>query len=185
MMGQLRQVFGLCLIAAIVFVVVLATTSWSRARLAAAEAEAERLVQQETAMLDRLEDAQGLEAGQIAMPPNYLWPGQERAALEIAFQQALVDAAETTEVRLISFGPGRAPDAISTSALGYEVEVEGGHEELARFLRVIEFHEPQLGYSYLWIRQQANVQDNAGKAFVAARIGVWGFTEQPEDTIAP
>jgi hypothetical protein len=185
MMGQLRQVFGLCLIAAVVFVVALATTSWSRFRLAAAQEEAARLVQQETALLDRLEDAQGVDAGQIAMPPDYLWPGQERAAQEIAFQQALVGAAETTEVRLISFGPGLAPDAISTPAVGYEVEVEGGHEELARFLRAIELHEPQLGYSYLWIRQQANVPENAGKALVTARIGVWGFTVTQEDILGP
>jgi hypothetical protein len=185
MIGQMRQLLGLCIIALCVAVTMLAVTSWSRARLADAQSEAARLAEQGAALLARLDDAKRIEDDQVVMPQGYLWPGQDRAALELTFQQALVGAAEATGLRLVSFGPGRAPEGIRTAALGYEVEVEGGHEELARFLMTIEEHDPQLGYLYLWMRQQAGGTDVDGKALVSARLGVWGFTDMPVETAAP
>jgi hypothetical protein len=185
MMGQVRQVFGVVIVALCVAVVMVAITSWSRARLADATEESLRLAEQEVALLARLEDAKRIEADQVTMPQGYLWTGQERATLEIAFQQALIGAADDTGLRLVSFGPGRPPDEITSAALGYEVEVAGGHEELARFLLEIEGYEPQLGYSYLWVRQQPGAADDGGKALVSARIGVWGFTDMAVEAAAP
>jgi hypothetical protein len=184
MMGQLRQLIGLCMIVVAVVMSMFLLTTPSKARLAAAQDEGSRLQRQETALLSRLADAQAAQSISLALPEGYIWVGQERAALEISFQQTLVAAAESAGLRLVSFGPGRPPVDVTSTALGYDVEVEGGHEELASFLLAIENARPRLAYTYFWIRQLASGSQD-GKALVAVRLGVWGFTDIAADEAIP
>lgn len=180
MSGQFRQLVGLCLLGIFIICGLWIVTAFSRAGLLAAQEQHTLLLAQRSELLLRRETVAAAQTSDLDLPQGFVWQGLERAVLEVAIQKALVDATEAADLRLVSFGPGSQPSELNSPALGYNAEVEGGYKELATLLLALENHQPQLAINYLWIRPLTTSSFEAKDALLSVRLGVWGFTDEPE-----
>ena len=162
---------GVALVTLVTIAVLASLTAQSRSRLEAARAEMVLTSSRKTALTKRLTEAASAADKTIAITGSQLWVGENSAAIELAFQKSVVGAAEMSGLQLVSFGPAPGPVGFSHAALGYELDAEGGHEELARFLAEIESSEPRFAFSFVWIRQFGG-GERQGKGLVTARIGL-------------
>lgn len=174
MMGAIRQFAGLILIAALAAVLYLVMTSASRYRLNAAVAESERIAKAESALLGRLDDVAANETAGAVLPQALIWQGEDAAAMEIDVQQHILDAAGKAGLQVMAFGAGAPADGIVQPTIGYDVELEGGHVEVARFLSLLEEARPGLAIGTLWMRQLPPMAGVA-KAPISVRLTTWGF----------
>jgi hypothetical protein len=174
MIGLARQLFGLMVVAALAALFYTGATSASRSRLNVAIAEAEKVTKDESALLGRLEEYTSNQTTAVALPTELLWQGEDPATLEIAIQQQILNAAEIGGMQVIAFGAAAPPDGITQPTIGYEVELEGGHAEVAQFLSLLEEVRPGLAIGTLWMRQLPPA-DGVSKAPVSLRMTAWGF----------
>ncbi len=148
----------------------------SNTRLRKAQNAELSLATEEDGLLSR---AQALEIAKFAkgdLPPDLTWSGPDDASVEVAQQQVLVDLANASGLQALSFGTSQPPENINSPTKAYEIEIEGGHSEMARFLAGIDQTKPRLAISYLWIRQ-IPVSDGQTVAPINMRLTVWGFRE--------
>ncbi|WP_028030987.1 GspMb/PilO family protein [Gemmobacter nectariphilus] len=169
-------VAGLIGIVAGVSGLVWAITAKSRAGFHGIVLELEQARRQEAALLQRVSDVAGVEdAG--GLPEDIGWAGETRAVVELAMQRAVLEAASAARLQVLSFGgvAGGPPGAFLP--VSYEAELEGGHDEVARFLHVIEQHRPSFSVSSLWMRQYpADPQDEVAR--VNLRLVLWGLASE-------
>lgn len=176
MIAYLRQ--GLTLICLSVLAVgsVIAFTGPSRSRLQAAQDEFAAVARSEAELLVRMNTLTAAKALKGAFPADLIWPGTDDASVEIAQQQTLLDFANAAGLQILSFGATQGPENIGHPTKAYEIEVEGGHGEVAKFLADIEQATPRLAISYLWMRQ-IPIAEGQTIAPVNMRLAVWGFRQ--------
>lgn len=164
--------------ATIVFVL----TKPSRDRLVAASEVIEALKVDEADLFERMAILEAAKVGSDTIPAEMVWSGDDDSAVEIAQQQTLVDAASSSGLQVLSFGAAQGPDTVGLKPKAYEIEVAGGHVEIARFLASVEQAEPRMAISYLWIRQ---IPLNQGQTIapVNLRLVAWGFVKT--ESVAP
>ncbi|WP_395541049.1 GspMb/PilO family protein [Neotabrizicola sp. sgz301269] len=173
MMGLLRLFPGLVVAALFAFGVVRCATEPGRARLEAARTEALNLAQQEEQLARRIKGLKATDAS-IRMPIGYVWPGRDRAEIELALQKVLVEISTEAGMQLVTFGSGPSSAVETAPTVAYDVELQGGHVELARFLALLEAHRPAVAISYLWLRPLP-VDPKKPMAPLNARLTVWAF----------
>lgn len=174
MTGLLRQLFGFIIIAALAAVFFVLVTAASRSRLDAMVAESEKVSKAESALLVRLAENLTGQNAKMALPADLIWQGDDAAAVEIAIQKQILDAANQSEVQVMAFGAASPAEGVAQATIGYEVELEGGHVEIARFLAALEQVRPGLAIATLWMRQLPPIEGVA-KAPVSLRLMAWGF----------
>jgi Type II secretion system (T2SS), protein M subtype b len=174
MIGIVRQLFGLLIVAALGATFYIAISSASRSRLDAAHAEFERISKLESALLGRLEDNPVAHDATMILPPELIWNGEDAAVVEIAIQQQMLDAANEAGLQVMAFGVAAPAEGITQPTIGYEVELEGGHVEVARLLSLLEDARPGLAIGNLWMRQLPPM-DGVAKAPISVRLTAWGF----------
>ena len=142
----------LCTVAALF---VLYVSAQSRERLATEVATLQLLRNTEVRLLQQLAAAQPAAAAILTQPPaEAVWPQDSLSAAERAIQDAVLQAAESARLTVISFG-GQGGDArciIPCST--YEAELNGGHVEVVAFLAAIEAVKPALSTRLVWMRQR-------------------------------
>lgn len=153
-------------------------TAPSRTRVQSAADGLVALSESEVDLSERMVRIQAEQAfGQI-LPDDLKWLGSDSASVEIAMQQTLVDLAGTNGLQAVSFGVAQSPSEIKSSTNAYEIELEGGHAEVAQFIADVEQHMPPLAISFLWIRQMPAALGQI-VAPVNVRMTVWGFSAAP------
>jgi hypothetical protein len=172
-----RWVPGLLLVAGLAAVTVVLVTSPGRASLAELRAEAADLADRERELLERLSTFATAEAGMLNFPTEAIWAEGTSASVEIAMQEALVTQAATAELKLVTFGQTTGPATSVRPSIGFELELTGTHEGLARFLAGVESVRPALAISYLWLRQLPPNPMRTG-APISIRLTVWGFRDE-------
>ncbi|MCU0828294.1 MAG: GspMb/PilO family protein [Tabrizicola sp.] len=180
MIAVLRQLIpGMLVLAALSAATVALITAPGRANLADLHVEAVRLAERERELVNRLAAIQAEEAGRLQLPDGLVWDTEGLKPVDIAMQEALVAAAGAAGLQLVSFGQSAVPEKSDLATLGFEVELTGTHEGLARFLSNIEAMSPALAVSYLWLRQLPPDPTKAG-APISIRMTVWGFRTQAD-----
>lgn len=172
-----RWVPGLLLVAGLAVVAIVLVTSPGRTRLAALRTEAEDLADREQDLLERLSTFASAEAGKLDFPTEAIWTEGAAASVEIAMQEALVTQAAAAGLQLVTFGQTTGPATTARPTVGFELELTGTHEGLARYLAAIETARPALAISYLWLRQLPPDPATAG-APISIRLTVWGFRDE-------
>lgn len=175
MRAHLREIIALIALAILSAAVFLILTSPSRSRLAASRAVIDQIVKDETALQQRMTLIEAAQASTGVLPAELLWTADDATGVEILQQQVLVDLADESDLQTLSFGAAQGPDEIGQATQAYEIEAEGGHAEVARFLAGIEQNQPRLAISYLWLRQVPSVEGEQ-IAPVNMRLAVWGFS---------
>lgn len=173
---QTRLSIHLVCICATSFAVIALVSAPSRGRLQNLSNELVELRKTEVALSERMAPLEAESAIGDTLPAEMKWSGVDSAAIEIAMQQTLVDLAGANGLQALSFGAAQSPTAIKLSTNAYEIELEGGHEGISKFISDIEQHSPQLAISFLWVRQLPAVQGQT-IAPVNARLTVWGFND--------
>jgi hypothetical protein len=127
-------------------------TAQSRARLLDLTAETRALRETEAALLDQLTVSQSAE-NEVRIPPEATWPHDRIVDLELAVQDTLLSVADRSGLFVVSFGSLGTRMECPVACLTYEIEIEGGHEQMVEFLAEIEAIDPPLSVVNLWIRQ--------------------------------
>ena len=169
-----KQILALIGMSCASILVLLVLTAPSRARLHTARELVVQLEEYQASLQARMSRKEATVLRRVSLPAELIWPGADDAIVEIAQGKALVDAAGLTGLKVVSFGASQAPKGLGTPEKAYEIEVEGGHGEVAAFLAAVEQHRPRLAISYLWLRQ---IPLSTGQTFapVSLRLTVWGF----------
>ena len=152
MMRALRHIPGFVVLCGAAAGVLVLLTAQSRARLLDLTAEAGALRETEAALLDQLMISQSAE-NQVLIPPEATWPQDRIVDLELAIQDALLSVADRSGLFVVSFGSLGTRMECPVACLTYEIEIEGGHEQMVEFLSKIEAIDPPLSVVNLWIRQ--------------------------------
>ena len=175
MTARLRQILGLAGVTAAAALAFWLLTSPSQSRLETAQAATLQLGEQEADLLQRVAGIEAAKSSSGRMSADLLWTGVDDASVEISQQQALVDLANEAGLQILSFGATQGPERLGHPTKAYEIEVEGGHAEVARLLAGIEQFQPRLAISYFWARQ-IPVTEGQAIAPVNMRLAVWGFS---------
>lgn len=170
-----RHLIGMAVIAMVAIVLFWGMTEFGRSRLQLALDEQDSLINREAKLTAKIVEL-GKSSQSVAMPKQLIWPGADSAVVEVAVQQALVAAASQEALQLVSFGAAPPQNDLNHASFAYEIEVEGGHAEVARFIAAIEAITPRLAISDVWMRQMP-VMEGQSIAPISARLGVWGFRE--------
>ena len=148
----LRQIPGLVVLCAMAAGVLVLMTAQSRARLLDLTGQVATLRAMEAELLETLMVSQSAE-GEVRIPPAVAWPQDRIVDLEMAVQDVLLAAADEAGLFVVSFGSLGASLECPVTCLAYDIELEGGHQEMVDFLSIIESNAPPLSVSNLWIRQ--------------------------------
>ncbi len=151
-MRALRQIPGFVVLCGAAAGVLVLMTAQSRARLNDLTVEAGTLRETEAALLDQLMVSQSAE-NQVQIPPEATWPEDQIVDLELAVQDALLSVSDRSGLFVVSFGSVGTRLECPVACLTYEIELEGGHEQMVDFLSMIEAIDPPLSVVNLWIRQ--------------------------------
>lgn len=176
MSAPLRQGLILVCLTALAVGSVIVLTVPSRSRLRVAQNEFSALAHNEAELLIRMKALTDSTTLKGKLPADLIWPGTDDASVEIAQQQILLDFANAAGLQILSFGATQGPENIGHPTKAYEIEVEGGHGEMAKFLADIEQATPRLAISYLWLRQVPIVEGQT-IAPINMRLAVWGFRQ--------
>ena len=169
---SLTLIFSAIASAGIVFLL----TAPSRERLRVANEVINELSNDEADLRDRMALLDIANVGIAAIPPEMIWSGSDDSTVEIAQQQTLVNAANRAGAQILSFGAARGPDGLDRKTKAYEIELAGGHTEIALFLASVEQSQPRLAISYLWIRQLP-LNEGQTIAPVNLRLVAWGYSQ--------
>jgi hypothetical protein len=172
-----RWLPGLLLVAGVAGVTVVAVTSPGRTSLAELRTEAADLADRERELLERLSTFATAEAGKLNFPAEAVWTEGASGSVEIAMQETLVSQAAAAGLQLVTFGQTSGPATTARPTTGFELELTGTHEGLARFLGGVEAVRPALAISFLWLRQLPPDPATAG-APINIRLTVWGFRDE-------
>lgn len=176
MIMLLKWLPGAALIALLAAAVIGLMTEQSRQRMAGLRGEAEKLAQDEVALMASLAELRSGPIEVISLEPEDIWRVDGSGSVEVRVQQALVAAAKRAELTVASFGSGARQGDTRLPTLSYDLELSGTHEGVARLLADLERQRPALALSYLWLRQMPVDQSKPGSP-VQMRISVWGFLE--------
>jgi hypothetical protein len=154
-------------------------TAPTRSGLRKLQVEADELSAREADLLNRLITLNAITEDGVVLPQEALWSAGEAPSVEVALQQALVALAADAGLQLVSFAESPPVADTKLQTVANELELNGTHEGLARFLARIEAVRPPLAVSFLWLRQLPPDQSISGSP-VSARLTVWGFREAEE-----
>ena len=169
----LLLILGILLIAAVSYFFTDLLIQPSRTRLAEATQLTNSLAQQEAALTRRL-GSHGSVSDAPPFPAEIYWSGTERSAIGLEMQKTLLDLIDQAQLDVLSFGLGNTEADISELAVSFDLELQGGHQEVGEFLRLVENLEPPLAISYLWARQLPADPSHA-VAPMTLRLTMWEF----------
>ena len=119
------------------------------------------------------------EAAPDLLPEEMKWGGVNKTEVELLFQQAILGAASSAGMTLLSFNASAPQDGQEAPGVSLDIELQGDHETVAAFLGRLENLQPPVAVSYLWMRQLP-ADPTLGGAPVSMRLTVWGFTRAEE-----